>query len=109
LLLYATSWCSDDIRIKYRSEEAREAACIASKAAEAAAEKLRVTEGIIMPYPIIARHPIYTMYFELVKADFRRAIERARGHNRMKRFVSDVHTVWMTNLAALREFSSQVR
>lgn len=81
---------------------------MASKAAEAASEKLRLTEGVIMPYPIVERHPLYTAYFNLVRADFRRAIDRARARNRLKRFVSDVHTVWMTNLAALREFSFQV-
>jgi hypothetical protein len=44
------SWSSDDLRIKYRNETSREAVWIASKAAEAAAEKLRLTEGIIVPY-----------------------------------------------------------
>lgn len=36
----------------------RESAWIASKAAQLAAEKLRETEGIIMPVPVIERHPV---------------------------------------------------
>lgn len=69
---WVCSWTSDDLRIKYRSEDAREAAWVASKAAEAAAEKLRLTEGLIVPYALVERHPLFVVYFDLVRAEFRR-------------------------------------
>lgn len=108
LFLSIFSWGSDDLRIKYRHETSREEAWAASQAAEAAAEKLRLTEGVIVPYALVERHPLYIAYFDLVRSEFRKAIDRARQRNRMKRFVSDVHTLWLTNLAALREHSMQV-
>ena len=87
---------------------AREAAWLASRAAEAAAKRLLATEGLVVPYPVVDRHPLYVMYYNILKAEFRHAINRAHARNRMKRFVSDVHTVWLTNLSALREHSFQV-
>lgn len=107
-MMYNGSWTSDDLRIKYRSESAREQAWVASKAAQAAAEHLLATEGVVVPFPVVERHPIHVQFYMLVKAEYRMAADRARARNRMRRFVSDVHTVWLTNLAALREHSLQV-
>lgn len=99
------SWSSDDIRIKYRDETSREAAWTASRKAQAEAQKLREKEGIMVPYAIVERHPVYLHFNNLLKKETRRCMERARARNRMKRFVSDVHTVWLTNLQDLREHS----
>jgi hypothetical protein len=94
--------------MKWRSEVAREQAWVSSMAARAAAEHLLATEGIVVPYTVVERHPLHAFFYTLVKGEYRKAVERARARNRMKRFVSDVHTVWLTNLAALREHSLQV-
>ncbi len=87
----ATSWSSDDIRIKYRSEREREAAWKASQA-------LQEIEDASPAIPILERHPIYVKYFHSLESDNTYVKSLSRAKNKTKEFVLDVNQVWLSNL-----------
>lgn len=59
--------------------------------------------------PEIDRHPLYVAYYAQLERENTRCLLRASARNKMKRFITDVHTVWLTNLAHHPEFRRTVR
>ncbi len=55
------------------------------------------------------RHPLYVAYYAQLEQENTRCLLRASARNKMKRFVTDVHTVWLTNLSHHPEFRRMVR
>jgi hypothetical protein len=106
-----TSWSSDDLRVKYRSEAEREAAAAAAEAAVAAAQALaRETDaglatnssssnsgssGIkgVAVVAVVERHPVHVAHAAQLELENSRCLLRAAARNKMKRFVLDVHQV----------------
>lgn len=73
-----------------------------------ASEEAKVLEredGIVVSVPSVENHPIYELFRKLIDLETTRASNRARARNGMRRFVLDVHTVWITNLAHLRKLN----
>jgi len=97
------SWASTDLRSKYRCETNRSSAYAAFLNASESAATMEREDGVIVSVPRVENHPIWEMYNKLVDLEVTRASNRARARNGMRRFVLDVHTVWITNLNALRE------
>lgn len=52
----------------------------------------------------IDRHLVYALYYAQLERENMRCLLRASDLNKMKRFITDVHTVWLTNLAHHPEF-----
>ena len=57
-----------------------------------------------MAVPEIDRHLLYAEYFAQLERENSRCLLHASTENKMKRFLTDVHTVWLTNLAHHPEF-----
>lgn len=62
-----------------------------------------------MPHQAVAfteidRHLVYALYYAQLERENTRCLLRANDLNKMKRFITDVHTVWLTNLAHHPEF-----
>jgi hypothetical protein len=102
-----TSWSSDDLRVKYRSEAEREAAAAAAEAATAAAQALARETDAGLPLSnnsssnsrsvavvaVVERHPVHVAYAAQLELENSRCLLRAAARNKMKRFVLDVHQV----------------
>lgn len=97
------SWASDHLRVKYRCEDRRLEAYESYLRAVEEAKVLEREDGVIMAVASVERHPITQLYEELMALEISRASTRARARNQMRRFVLDVHTVWITNLSGLDE------
>lgn len=54
--------------------------------------------------PEVDRHPLYVAYYAQLERENARCLLRASARNKMKRFITDVHTVWLTNLSHHPEF-----
>lgn len=54
--------------------------------------------------PEVDRHPLYVSYYAQLEWENTRCLLRASARNKMKRFITDVHTLWLTNLSHLPEF-----
>jgi len=67
------------------------------------AKVLEREDGMIVSVAEQEPHPIYELYDHLLHKETSQASHRARARNRMRRFVLDVHTVWITNLPHLSE------
>lgn len=52
-----------------------------------------------MAVPEVDRHPLYVAYYSQLERENSQCLLRASARNKMKRFITDVHTVWLTNLA----------
>ncbi|CAM9395173.1 unnamed protein product, partial [Ectocarpus sp. 12 AP-2014] len=104
-----TSWSSDDLRVKYRAEREREEAYQAFRLEEQVAEALEKDYGQVVAVPEVDRHPLYVAYYNQLERENTRCLLRASARNKMKRFITDVHTVWLTNLAHHPEFRRMVR
>ncbi|CAM9868068.1 unnamed protein product, partial [Ectocarpus fasciculatus] len=104
-----TSWSSDDLRVKYRAEREREEAYQAFRLEEQVAEALEQDYGQVVAVPEVDRHPLYVAYYNQLERENTRCLLRASARNKMKRFITDVHTVWLTNLAHHPEFRRMVR
>lgn len=59
--------------------------------------------------PEVDRHPLYVAYYTQLERENTRCLLRASARNKMKRFITDVHTVWLTNLAHHPEFRRMTR
>ena len=57
-----------------------------------------------MAVPEVDRHPLHVAYYAQLERENTRCLLRASARNKMKRFITDVHTVWLTNLAHHPEF-----
>ncbi|CAM9963332.1 unnamed protein product [Ectocarpus sp. 6 AP-2014] len=104
-----TSWSSDDLRVKYRAEREREEAYQAFRLEEQVSEALEKDYGQVVAVPEVDRHPLYVAYYNQLERENTRCLLRASARNKMKRFITDVHTVWLTNLAHHPEFRRMVR
>lgn len=58
--------------------------------------------------PEVDRHPLYVTYYAQLDRENTRCLLRASARNKMKRFITDVHTVWLTNLSHHPEFRQMV-
>lgn len=63
----------------------------------------------VVTVPEVDRHPLYVAYYDQLERENTRCLLRASARNKMKRFITDVHTVWLTNLAHHPEFRGMVR
>ncbi|CAN0122777.1 unnamed protein product, partial [Ectocarpus sp. 4 AP-2014] len=104
-----TSWSSDDLRVKYRAAREREEAYQAFRLEEQVAEALEKDYGQVVAVPEVDRHPLYVAYYNQLERENTRCLLRASARNKMKRFITDVHTVWLTNLSHHPEFRRMVR
>jgi hypothetical protein len=96
-----TNWSAADLGTKYRGEWERELAWNAFQAATQAAEAAR--EERVVAVAAVERHPMHQKLSEYAEAENARCALRARARGKMKRFVLDVHQVWLTNLEHLFE------
>ncbi|CAM9748714.1 unnamed protein product, partial [Choristocarpus tenellus] len=99
-----TSWSTDDLRIKYRSEEERQEAYRAFLLAKEASEAVEKGFGEVVPFAEVDQHPLYAAYEDHLERENTQCLLRASARNKMKRFVLDVHTVWLTNLSHHPEY-----
>lgn len=83
------NWSSDDLRSKYRDEYHREVAWSASQQALEAS-----------PYtaPNISRHPLLSRCGAKIESERAECLGKARVRAVSRRFVLDVHQIWLTNL-----------
>ena len=63
----------------------------------------------VVAVPEVDRHPLYVAYYTQLERENTRCLLRASARNKMKRFITDVHTVWLTNLSHHPEFRRMVR
>ncbi|CAM9950538.1 unnamed protein product, partial [Laminaria digitata] len=63
----------------------------------------------VVAVPEVDRHPLYVAYYAQLERENTRCLLRASARNKMKRFITDVHTVWLTNLAHHPEFRRTVK
>lgn len=63
----------------------------------------------VVAVPEVDRHPLYIAYYTQLERENTRCLLRASARNKMKRFITDVHTVWLTNLSHHPEFRRMVR
>lgn len=63
----------------------------------------------VVAVPEVDRHPLYVAYYMQLERENTRCLLRASARNKMKRFITDVHTVWLTNLSHHPEFRRMTR
>lgn len=98
------SWCSDDIRVKWRGEREREEAWKVGRAAKIATKEMENGEnGWIVPKVETERHPMHQLFWKYLKHENEQASKRAFMRAMNRRFNLDVHTIWLTNLPHLSE------
>jgi len=96
-------WSTNGLKMKYRGEAEREGAFRSWETANAYAQQAIEEQEIVIPIAKITRHPLFTQFYEHIKGEQNGARLRTRARLLMKRFVFDVHEVWLTNLQHLRE------
>lgn len=97
-------WLSEGLRSKYRSESEREATWAAYVHAAAFSETTAYSEDHdVVPVALIERHPLVAMYESMIHNENHLSQQRTAARMQMKRFVMDVHEIWLTNLQHLRE------
>ncbi|CAM9968038.1 unnamed protein product, partial [Discosporangium mesarthrocarpum] len=52
----------------------------------------------VIPVPEVHRHPVPAWYGSQLDRENARCLLRASARNKMKRFILDVHILWLTNL-----------
>lgn len=95
-----TSWLSDDLFVKYRSESDRERLWHAfCRLKEAQEERERLGNLSDVPViPIIVRHPIIAKFYTQVELENLKTQAETRRRNLSKAFIFDVNHIWLTNL-----------
>lgn len=68
-----------------------------------------LSQAQVVAVPEVDRHPLYVAYYAQLERQNTRCLLRASARNKMKRFITDVHTVWLTNLAHHPEFRRTIR
>ena len=97
------SWGSEDLRRKWRDQQNREE--LYSLVAEREETRERELQaGRVLDTFSVAQHPIVEVYWTIFNRENDRGRKRMRLRLSNRRFVLDVHTVWLTNLAHLKEF-----
>lgn len=113
-----TSWLSDDLFVKYRSESDREAlwdAFVQLKEDEKRAQE-EEQEAVLQGHrlgpsqhptgqqqqlpviPVVTRHPVLAKFFAQIALENLRTHAETRKRNQSKVFVFDVNHLWLTNL-----------
>ncbi|KAG7376179.1 hypothetical protein PHYPSEUDO_014138 [Phytophthora pseudosyringae] len=100
-----TSWLSDDLFVKYRSERDREMLWFAfvelkrqqqeTEARGTASAKEQASLAVI---PIVTRHPVCALFEALQALENLRTQAETRKRNLTKTFIFDVNHIWLTNL-----------
>jgi hypothetical protein len=100
-----TSWLSDDLFVKYRSEEDREKLWLAyvelreqQQEIEARGTPNAKEQASLAVIPIVTRHPICALFETLQDLENLRTQAETRKRNLTKTFIFDVNHVWLTNL-----------
>ncbi|RLN89142.1 hypothetical protein BBJ28_00012051 [Nothophytophthora sp. Chile5] len=102
-----TSWLSDDLYVKYRSESDREALWLAylalktqqQEAAESSSSSLSSKKQLnLAVIPIVTRHPVCALFTTLLELENLRTQAETRKRNLAKTFVFDVNLIWLANL-----------
>lgn len=91
------------LKSKYRGEYERETAWKDYQAAHGFSHAAFEDEDFVIPVASVERHPLYVLYDELILKENLRAYTRLKSRLSMKRFVMDVHELWLTNLQHIRE------
>ncbi|KAL3656439.1 hypothetical protein V7S43_018664 [Phytophthora oleae] len=100
-----TSWLSDDLFVKYRSEKDREKLWFAyvelkkqQQEIEARAAANAKEQASLAVIPIVTRHPICALFEALQNLENLRIQAETRKRNLTKTFIFDVNHIWLTNL-----------
>eukprot|EP00605_Chrysophyceae_sp_TOSAG23-4_P002432 GSChrysophyteH1.ASY1.ANO1.2691.1 assembled CDS len=96
-------WSTNGLKCKYRGEMEREAAWRSWETANAYSKDALDSQDIVIPIAKLERHPLFVQFYDHIKAENNGSCLRTRSRLLMKRFVFDVHEVWLTNLQHLRE------
>lgn len=96
-------WSVNGLKSKYRGEMEREAMWRSWQTANEYANNAVKDQEMIIPIAVVERHPLYVQYYGHIKGENSQSCLRTKARLRMKRFVFDVHEVWLTNLQHLRE------
>ena len=96
-------WSINGLKCKYRGEMERESAWRSWASANEHSEKALDEHEVVIPIAKIERHPLYVQFYGHTKSENTASLVRTKNRLRMKRFVFDVHEVWLTNLQHLRE------
>jgi len=91
------------LKSKYRGEYEREIAWKDYQAAHGFSQTTFDDEDFVIPIATVERHPLYVVYDELILRENLLAYTRLKSRLSMKRFVMDVHELWLTNLQHIRE------
>ena len=91
------------LKMKYRGEEAREAAFENWMAVNNYSQKVFDTDEQIIPTVNLERHPLFLYFDNFIETENLKVLMRTKNRLLMKRFVFDVHEVWLSNLQHLRE------
>jgi len=95
-------WSYNGLKIKYRGENEREAAWTAWQSANAFSETA-LAGGLVLSMGKMERHPLFVQFYSHIRAENSQSLSRTTLRLLMKKFVFDVHEVWLTNLQHLRE------
>ncbi|KAE9324708.1 hypothetical protein PF008_g17049 [Phytophthora fragariae] len=100
-----TSWLSDDLFVKYRSEKHREKLWFAfvelkrqQQEIEARGSTNAKEQASLAVIPIVTRHPICALFETLQNLENLRTQAETRKRNLTKTFIFDVNHIWLTNL-----------
>ena len=73
------------------------------KRSREAAAQIHDASSVYFATPTVARHQLYVMLDRIVANENERSLIRARQRGNMRRFVLDVHQIWLTNLDHLED------
>ncbi|GLD98194.1 hypothetical protein PINS_up006891 [Pythium insidiosum] len=93
-----TSWLSDDLFVKYRSETERERLWTAyCRLKELEAERGDDATEIAV-IPVVTRHPVVHKFFTQIELENLKTQAETRKRNLTKTYIFDVNHIWLTNL-----------
>ncbi|KAJ8539094.1 hypothetical protein ON010_g12776 [Phytophthora cinnamomi] len=100
-----TSWLSDDLFVKYRSEKDRETLWFAFVELKKQQQEIETCgsanskeQASLAVIPIVTRHPICALFETLQNLENLRTQAETRKRNLTKTFIFDVNHIWLTNL-----------
>lgn len=96
-------WSCRGLRSKYRGENEREELWKNWQAAHSFSATAMDELQTVIPVVTVTRHPMVELFERLLGEENGRSLTRTKARLLMKRFVMDVHEVWLMNLQHLRE------
>jgi hypothetical protein len=97
-------WSSYGLSEKYRNVDNRELAWSTYMDASAYADQtIYETEKQLLPVSIVTRHPVMESYFHRLTSENLLSRQKTMIRLKMKRFVQNIHEIWLTNLQHLKE------